>query len=396
MTTFTIYCDKADDEELAEHVFRGGPLAAATIKRLPRRQNAPQSLQAFLSWERADWLITRDDRLVAAVEISRHGYTGDNGFQRFARLERASALGIPCIYFTPFSRTRNNELIEGPSSARNVAPEMFLALLNASEERGVPSIALRWPTDAEGTPYPLGVAETSRVESQLSDILSQWATRHNIDDRDAMWAATPQDVTEDMATQAAIAYRGSETRGLVTTPLDPRSLNWFWDFLPPKYFEYGKADKILAYAALLAAEMRAFEPGAPQHHPWRHEGQARVLYLGYQWRPDPTCGLIAYSGVLARAEGVPLIVVWPRVFLSDGPERQGLLSALQEFADHATGPIASYGHQLGRTADTLAAFAARISTNSTQFGLFSERSKVARILAENADLVVFGDGLYLP
>jgi len=146
---YVIYCDEADDELLARKLFTEGPLANATIMRLPPRGvNLPPELALSLQWERSDWLITRDGVLVAAAELSKHGYTGDNGMQRFARLLRAPSLGIPVVYFTPFSRSRLNELDQGRNSPRNVSPEMFGELLNAGDKYGVPCLAIRWPTDA--------------------------------------------------------------------------------------------------------------------------------------------------------------------------------------------------------------------------------------------------------
>jgi hypothetical protein len=389
---YRIYCDGADDEELARIVFRSGPLAAGQILRLPPRATAPAFLLKFLWWERADWLITRDDRLVAAAELSRHGYTGDNGFQRFARLQRAVSLGIPSVYFTPFSRTRLNENQSGMNHPRNVAPEMFAAMILAGQEHDIPCLALRWPTDLAGIPIPLSEPGAAAALDRLRAMMEGFATAP---DSETLWEVIPSAVEKEMRAQAELPFRGSSTRLVIDLPIDVEDDGWLWKLLPPSYFAMGKADKILAYAAMGSTKRRALPHGyAPGF--WSESGQAQVLYLGYQQRPDPACGLIAFAGVLARRDNRNLIVVWPRLFMSDGPQRQALLAALLAFKQRGDGRIADEGHGLGFSPASLSAFRERINVGSAQFGLFTKGSKVDRVLGENADLCVFGDEIYLP
>jgi hypothetical protein len=392
---YQIYCDKADDELFAHEVFREGPLANAEILRLPaHRSAAPAGLREFLEWERSDWLITRDGQLVAAAELSRHGYTGDNGFQRFARLQRAASLGVPGVYFTPFSRTRLNELDHGQNNPRNVAPEMFAALLQAGDEYDTPCLAVRWPTDEEGTPLPLGEEGARDAVNTLRGLMEGFATSKSRGSR-AAYPWIPLGVVADMQTQASLPVTGGETRFSIDLPINVESDDWLWDALPPRYFSSGKTDKILAHMALASNSLRPL-PAGTQTGFWANAGRAQVQYLGYQWRPDPACGLIAFSGVLARRAGLPLIVVWPRVFLANTAERSSLLASLHTFSDSGLGPIADSGRSLGFSGQSMDAFRERLNTDSKQFGLFAPKSKVGRILEANADLVVFGDALYLP
>jgi hypothetical protein len=121
-----------------------------------------------------------------------------------------------------------------------------------------------------------------------------------------------------------------------------------------------------------------------------------VLYLGYQWRPDPASGLIAFAGLLARAKKIPLIVVWPRVFRANGAERRDAMTALTRFKTRGDGPIYDLGLDLGINVDRLTSFRNRVSVDPNQFGVFSSTSKVGRILADNADACVLGDSVIIP
>lgn len=391
---YVIYCDKADDEILASGLFTTGPLAGASITRLPPRGVAlPPELRDSLEWERSDWLITRDEVLVAAAEITRHGYTGDNGLQRFARLVRAASLGIPVVYFTPFSRSRLNELDQGRNSPRNVSPEMFGELIQAGEAAGVPCVALKWPTDDQfGEPFPLGDQEMSTTLGVLKRLMEGFATLP----REQLWTCVPESVIEAMRTQAAIPVRGTDVRMVIETPIEVETREWLHHLLPDGYFSSGKADKVLAKLALDSTSVRKLPAGVHCDFFWNEPGRAQVLYLGYQWRPDPASGLIAFSGSLAKRSGLPLMVVWPRVFLADSTVRRNLVASLAEFKERGTGQILQKSIELGLPRRKIQDFQRRINTEGRQFGVFSHRSKIGRILKENADLCVFGDGLYIP
>lgn len=391
---YVIYCDKADDEILAKGLFSTGPLASARITRLPPRGDMlPAELRDSLEWERSDWLVTRDGVLVGAVEITRHGYTGDNGMQRFARLVRAASLGVPVVYFTPFSRSRLNELDEGRNSPRNVSPEMFGELIQTGDAAGVPCLALRWPTDRQfGEPLPLNDTSMAPTLKSLKELVEGFATLA----REDLWDCVPDWIIAAMREQAAIPIRGTDVRFVIDTPIEVEESDWLRDLLPVSYMSSGKADKVLAKMALDSATRRPLPQGANADLFWSETGRAQVLYLGYQWRPDPASGLIAYSGALAKRAGLPLIVVWPRIFLSDSEIRQELLDSLTEFKETGAGMVLEKALELGLSREKILGFQKRINTDTKQFGLFSERSKVGRILKENADLCVFGDGLYRP
>jgi len=390
----TIYCDELSDELLARQYLCRDGLSAATVERLPSLATAPEVLKPLLRWERHDWVIVRDGVIVCTVEFSRHGYTGDNGFQRFARLFRSASLGTPTIYFTPFSRTRLNELDEGLQAPRNVAPELFQTLLRMGETYNVACVGMNWPTTHDGTAAPLTSPAALPQLHQLCDLVRALAVTAPGASLDFVADNFP-DVVTAMRTQAAIPFTGTATRGLLSLPVEMTESRWIWDWLPDGYFGHGKADKVLAAVALaLERERPVVGEGDPF---WEREGQAWVLFLGYQWRPDPASGLVALAAETADRMGLPLVVVWPRVFRDrNGADRRSALLALNEFQASGTGAVYDEAVRLGLSGDAIARFRDRVSTNDNQFGTYAANSKPGRILADVAAAVVLGDVILAP
>jgi hypothetical protein len=390
MGEIVVYCDEASDELAAQMFLVDGPLPAAAVRRLPALSVAPPNLRALLSWERLDWVVTVDEEVRCTVELSRHGYTGDNGFQRFARLFRSASLGIPTIYFTPFSRTRLNELDLGQSNnARNVAPELFKTLADLEREFGVACMAVSWPVNSSnGQPAPLqspiAVPAVKRMADLVARIISVPAP-----DTPRLVRSEFRDLSTAMEAHAEIAFRGTDTRGQLALPVELGRPDWVYDFLPESYFRQGKAEKALASLALDSTAQRPFV-GPGDLARWRSEGQAWVLYLGYQWRPDPSCGLIALCATQAKARGLPLVVAWPRIFSAATGTREELLGVLRRFKATNDGPLADEMIRHGRAAQ-IADFARRVSASPGQFGLYTPLSKIGRVLADTAAAVVLGD-----
>ena len=385
---FTIFCDELSDELLAKGYLCKGPLAGARIERLPALSRAPDLLKPLLRWERHDWVVVRDGVIVCTVEFSRHGYTGDNSFQRFARLFRAAALGAPTIYFTPFHRTRLNELDAGLQAPRNVAPELFQALLRMSDTFGVACLALHWPTALDGTAAPLtSPAATPQLE-HLCSLVQALATADPAESRDIVAADFP-DVLAAMKTQAALDFLGTATRGPLQLPAVVESSQWVWNWLPEGYFGGGKADKVLAALALGNDRQRSIVGNGQRF--WTAGGEAWVLFLGYQWRPDPACGLIALAAETAVGKKLP------RVFYDRASKnRQAALKALAEFEATGTGPVYDQAVTFGLDAEAIERFRLRVSTDDKQFGAFAANSKAGRILSDVASAVVLGDVVLLP
>lgn len=390
----TIYCDSLSDELLAKNWLTGGIFSGAQILRLPQLRQCAGILRDILEWERLDWIVEVQGQVRCAVELSRHGYTGDNSFQRFARLYRCAELGVPVIYFTSFSRTRLNEIEDGRLSPRNVAPELFQTLETMSMKFNVPCLAIDWPTGTDGTPLPLTSQDASPALQQMVNLVRYFSENSNVganaDLPRQFWA-----ITQAMRDQASLPFTGGVTRTTIKLPIDMPSNEWVLATMPPRYFETGKADKCLASLALSSICRRPLIGPNSAGPWWGGKGLAQLLFLGYQWRPDPACGLIALSSVLAKAANAPLIVVWPRVFSADNRVRRTLLKALEQFANDGTGLLGAEIKRLGYDGTKIAAFRSRISTDAAQFGLLGMGTKTGRILSSTTAAIVLGDAVYV-
>lgn len=385
-----IYCDGESDELAAKLFLTSGSLKGAAVERLPTLAEAPGFLKPLLTWERLDWVVAVDDEVRCTIEISRHGYTGDNGFQRFARLYRSASLGIPTVYFTPFNRTRLNELDESQSNPRNVAPELFLTLADLQKRFGVACLAVAWPTKStNGQPAPMQDPDVQPVMARLGDFVARCLQVDPSETPGVLSAEFP-DLDAAMKAHAEKAFRGGDTRHAVTLPIDIGDPTWIYEFLPESYFRLGKAEKALATLALDSCATRPVDGAGPPF--WKDNGKAWVLYLGYQWRPDPSCGLIALAAAQAHSQRCPLIVVWPRVFQAKDGQRAKMLEALTQFKTTADGPLKDELEKHGRTS-AIQTFSDRVSVDPGQFGVFTPGSKIGRVLSETASALVLGDAV---
>ncbi|MDA8355343.1 MAG: hypothetical protein M0Z95_03370 [Actinomycetota bacterium] len=260
-----------------------------------------------------------------------------------------------------------------------------------SERLAVPCMAIHWPTTDQGTPAPLHlVGEPAETLVRLVHFLVAAESSGSNGSLPSQF----HDAVEAMVRQAALPWRGSATRTRLELPVDITRVAWIWSVLPSTYFSSGKVDKVLAAAALRQRDVRPLV-GVADHF-WKAKGSAVVQYIGYQWRPDPASGLIALSAGLAVASGLPLIVVWPRVFSKPGPEQVKLRESLARFKATGRGPLTDLALELGFLPEDIARFRARVSTDPDQFGTFGPDSKVGRILKDTAKLVVFGDAVVAP
>src|SRR5438874_1036933 len=138
-----IYCDEESDRSLILG-FRqlSKPLASVPVDNItiyPAQNSSKLSpfLKALVSADRPDFVFTYEDKPFLVLELTEHGYTGDNGLQRFTRFAVCAEEKVPFIYFTPFQRTRDDELDESadPSklSRRHVNSNVFQGMLRLAE-----------------------------------------------------------------------------------------------------------------------------------------------------------------------------------------------------------------------------------------------------------------------
>jgi hypothetical protein len=103
------------------------------LRRLPLRtskgfQYMSPNLLAVLAAESPDLILHDEakDRVLMAVEVSRHNPMGANAFQRIARLATAAQMGVPAVLVSPSRKWVNRQ--EGRSDWQELSP-VFFALL---------------------------------------------------------------------------------------------------------------------------------------------------------------------------------------------------------------------------------------------------------------------------
>jgi hypothetical protein len=109
---FEIWCDKPSDRELVIALGKISSFFAKikAIHTLPTRSVErlranpdTQHVASLIEYDRPDLMIFYQKQPILVVEITEHGYTGDNPLQRFARAVRSAELGIPFVHFTRFA-----------------------------------------------------------------------------------------------------------------------------------------------------------------------------------------------------------------------------------------------------------------------------------------------------
>lgn len=151
-----VYCDEPADRTLflvlasASNNLRQIPKANVTV--YPGYEALGPAREHILNLvreDRPDFIFTYRNRPFLVVEITEHGYTGDNPLQRFTRFATTAEERVPFVYFTPFARTRDDELDRATDpttlSKRRVNTNVFVGMLRLAEIFRVPMIALDWP-----------------------------------------------------------------------------------------------------------------------------------------------------------------------------------------------------------------------------------------------------------
>ena len=133
-----------------------------------------EGMAPLLQFDRADYYFCYHGNPFLVVEMTVHGYTGDNCLQRFARINKTAQEGIPFIYFGPHSRTRFDELAGENPSYRNVSSDLFKGFRRLTEIYSNPVITVEWKTNHKGLPMELGIEDpnTSGLQ-ELLDLLDE-------------------------------------------------------------------------------------------------------------------------------------------------------------------------------------------------------------------------------
>lgn len=440
---FSVWCDTKSDLELWNSLCAKNQFLSAidNVNILPTYKvintySQFSLLREIVLNDRFDFVVCVDDKPIVCVEITEHGYTGDNPLQRFARIARAAELRIPAFYVAPFKRTRLDEMLvsDKQTSMRHISFRMFQGMLKLQDMYHVPNFAIDWPTNSRGQP----VSITSADEPGLSiiQILEHLLTKHVkdiIDKKNILSCSHLKPYIEKMRAVASEQnIRKSEVRipkisasDLMDFIMNPKKLV---DQMGLGYFLKGKADKLMALAALEMSKIIYLENesgelincnGASDYQKRElvekvlpkevFSRQNLILFSGYQYRAEPTGGMLANEYVLScqstenpdySNNRANLIVFWPRVFLNENSDiRARLLSELRNLTSannwnevDSTSVIGKYmikRHSENENAE----YPSHIQYRSIHYGTWKDDVTIARIFRRYATVVVLNDAI---
>lgn len=421
-----VFCDKPTDVKLFNLLKRLSPILAkikdSNVKVLPNRKSLPGRYGGgfghLLDYDRADYYFCYDSRPFFVIEMTEHGYTGDQCMQRFARIAKTAEMGVPFVYFAPLSRTRYDELDSDTPSSRNVSADMYKGFVRLTELFNTPVIAVPWAVGENGIPLILGRDDPERTGiAELFRLIDGLFANHfaELISGQSILAAKElrpyleltkrlslrKNVRESDVRKEQLTFQ--EIADVIRAPQNTYRL------MPKTYFYKGKSVKLLAKMCIDCADIRTVILPDGSELPVEQflEKAGHVFrkthwlyfYSGYQWRSEPNVGVVTNIDIIKCRSGNGktiydrdqlLCVHWPRIFWDkDSPARAAMqralaapkspeLERLAEEAYHATGKMPNIG----------------IIRNSPRvFGVWSDRATVARIYRDVCDLIILNDAL---
>ncbi len=436
----TVFCDESSDRilfhKLQENSDLLGQIPSINIEILPSGRNL-FSLDAVVSeladHDRPDYIILYDKVPVAVIELTEHGYTGDNPLQRFTRFATTAEHRIPFIYFTPFSRVRDDELdIQGSiASKRSVNTNVWAGMIKLAEIYAVPQIAINWPLAPNGKPQKISQqAESSEVVTVFGELISTLEYLLPL----AETIAQKQSIMDDQFIKSAV----DRVRKLAETPnIKPSVVRSEWtkakflDFLkqpttilehitPEKYFYKDKPERLLALSCINNAKFETLnnerisgEGIVSDLAPTLARDNFQnpfIYYTGYKWRSDPHCGVLVnlgyvYCRTLDQAtindRKSALILFWPRVYMSrDSEAYQQTVQQLEELMQHTGAMYDEFLKRYGSAEESHAKIRqlcfsrdGRPLAINEMIGVWSNGTKQSRIFRQYCDLIVLSDGI---
>lgn len=438
---YQVWCDKPSDKRLVEAFARISPFwgGVSDIQIIPNL--GPHALASnfttsqvapLLEYDRPDIIILFEDQPILVIEITEHGYTGDNPLQRFARVVRAAEMRVPLVHFTPFARTRFDEMLytDSLTSARRVSSRLFEGFVKLTAIYGIPIVAMDWPVTPRGIPIKPDLRDPSQLREIFGELVDyaehlcehdgpRIISSENI--LDCKIIAQAVEATKKKAQQtnvldSEIRIQGIPYESICHLITNPRAVV---ELLGYDYFMKGKDHKLIALRAIEDSvidlvetpndvistpselvDMQAILPREFSEKPWL------IFYSGYEWRGQPNGGIVTNADILycrtstgttVRDRDQYLVVVWPRVFYNSHHSRRS--SLLQELEDFTM----SIGHtRLGELVEQKRNFRGQslehpnyIVYSNKSIGAWSESSTVTRIYRHFCDLVILNDRVLL-
>jgi hypothetical protein len=444
ITKLIVYCDEESDrqqfyrfQQISKIL---GQIPTNNIRILPKgkisRREEFAVINALTEKDRPDYTFMYDDTPVLIVEGTEHGYTGDNPKQRFVRFREAARAKVPCIYFTPFSRVRDDELdaASGRSpSKRRVNTDVWKGMVALMENHGVPIVPVEWQLAANGKVRKPGTAPSTEVikeiygelVSLMEEILVVQASMLSSEGRFSTSGTIDQYINRTKKLCETSNTRGSDvTIWMNRTQLrelldDPkRILNYI---KRDEYFHKGKAFKLVALSSIDFSEIKwilmpdgsvinTSSPSSDLNKLLEASifEETLVYYTGYEWRSDPHCGVATLLELLyclaedAVSHSKGLVLHWPRVSLnSSSSAYQNAMKAIINARDSQSHFRQLFINRYGeRNADreldkVLLDKRGSVKPPYDLVGLWSERTKQARVFRDVCDLIILSDAIII-
>lgn len=151
-------------------------LAGAGYVPIGGRGTNPPAIEALITYDRPDIILTADDVPVLVVEKTREVPTGHNIGQRMARVVRSAELGVPFIKFLPFDAMKHGRY----ASMCRLNVRLLEAFARVSEIHDTPVVAVNWPCDDD---YELIVdgTEDDRMREIVHAYIESGFDRHHVE-----------------------------------------------------------------------------------------------------------------------------------------------------------------------------------------------------------------------
>ena len=436
---FEIWCDKPADKLLLQSLksISGTINEVTKIDVLPpnsqiRTLQSLEFVKPLVKYDRADFLVFYRKSPILMVEMTEHGYTGDNSLQRFARLVNAGEEKVPVIYFTPFSRTRLDEIeaTEEDTSKRHVSLNLFRGMKRISEIHHVPVIAVDWPVNQRGLPMTFQRNASSEkkkaVFGKLSALLDHIIGCHTsqIERKVSIMdcAVIKSSLGNMDVVMSNIFLRETEVKlenvnfdTIARLIMDPSRVI---ELLGEHYFFKGKDQKLIALLALTKSRIGKIETteNSLRDVPETSEEIMRIFpselrkrnsvvyFCGYEKRSEPNGGIITNidyvicrTGPTTRNRVENLVVVWPRVFYSKESKTARFL--IDDLHKTVHGSNTSALHALiAKKVKLLGDDMTNhryIAATTSSIGFWSETDTIGGICREFCDILILNDTVLL-
>jgi hypothetical protein len=439
-----VYCDEESDRQLFFRFQQISGLLSQVpqenIRILPKGKMILREEYAVINSltekDRPDFTFMYEEAPVLMTECTEHGYTGDNPKQRFVRFRQAARAGVPFIYFTPFSRVRDDELDMASGRApskRRVNTDVWKGMVALTEHHHVPIVPVEWPLAANGKARKLGPAPTldviREIYGELVALMEEILVTQSAVLAGVGRFAESEVIGEYVARTARLCAisntRGSDVTAWINSTGRLRELldepRRIFDYVKREYFYKGKGFKLVALSSIdLSGVELVMRPGGEVVRSSSPStelsellessvfAETLVYYTGYEWRSDPHCGVATLLELLhclsedAVSHAKALVLFWPRVYYSaESSAYRQARDAIVNWRDPQSHFRRVFVERYGEAdaeqeiAKVLLDKSGKVKRASDLLGVWSDRTKQARVFRDICDLIILSDAIIL-